>query len=317
MLFLCSVVLPVCGETARIVLFPNEYKSKPRLPSPYTVPYGVEYLTILTPTGYAVIPVTQEDGEIYSCMYYKTGKGKQLMVGERDFPSLGKTGLHSVPELDEKKYITGRKIGLINYLARPGRFSTPGFIGKDEDIISVLKNDNRIVSNLGLKHRDLAKPLFHVWNAILGGYLGTRRISNAAVYYYGHQLIINATEGKGYQESIFHDEIEGKWDIEISRELKPEEISILKKAFPDIAENAMTRLIRKLTTLHVSEMNPFYIMRYGFYEGYTEFRADPVAISLIFGLKPLRDIIDIFGKDLYGVMCPVPRGYKISAWNGE
>jgi len=35
---------------------------------------------------------------------------------------------------------------------------------------------------------------------------------------------------------------------------------------------------------------PYYIMRYGFYEGHTDYRADPVAISFIFGLKSLQEI---------------------------
>ncbi len=310
-LFIIFIFTPVSllCETGKPVLFPNLYESKPGVPSPYTLGTSgdnvySEYITIRMPTDnkYAVIDVTQENGEIYSCMYFLHGKGKQMFVGDRDFRSLGINGLHSEEELDGKKYITGRNIDLINYLAKPGRFSYTGFLGKDEDIISVLKSDNKIVTMLGLKHRDLAKPLFHVWNAILGKYFGPRSVKNGLVFYNGHEIYINAESGKGHQESIFHDEVEGMWNIKIHRDLNSEEIDLLKRNFPAFSNEKMKRLIEKLSSIRISEMNPFYIMRYGFYEGNTSYRADPVAVSLIFGLRSLEEIIGIFNTNLFKVM---------------
>lgn len=46
----------------------------------------------------------------------------------------------------------------------------------------------------------------------------------------------------------------------------------------------------RLTRLRTGEMEPYYIMRYGFYEGHTEYRVDPIAIVVTFGLKPLTEI---------------------------
>jgi hypothetical protein len=46
-------------------------------------------------------------------------------------------------------------------------------------------------------------------------------------------------------------------------------------------------------------MVPYYIMRYGFYEGHTDYRADPVAISFIFGLRSLKEIEAAFEGNLY------------------
>ncbi|MCK4890156.1 MAG: hypothetical protein KAS21_05175 [Candidatus Aminicenantes bacterium] len=305
-LLICILLLfsSTAGSQPDFELYPHVYKSRPDLPSPYITSDGRELITIKTLQGFLLVPVTQENGEIYSCMYYLSGKGKQLYVGNRDFLSLGKSGLHSDAELDKKIYITGRKIELINYLARPGGFSRSGFIGGNENIISVLKNDNRIVKLLGLKHNDLAKPLFHVWNSILGKYLSKRSVNNAIIFYNDHKIVINAEAGKGYQESIFHDEVEGKWNIHIKKELKESELKILNKIFPLLSKEKMSKFITRLTGIQISEMNPFYIMRYGFYEGHTDFRADPVAITLIFGLRSLKDIINILGKDLYKIMCP-------------
>ncbi|MCK4835997.1 MAG: hypothetical protein KAT17_05135, partial [Candidatus Aminicenantes bacterium] len=54
-----------------------------------------------------------------------------------------------------------------------------------------------------------------------------------------------------------------------------------------------------LCSIHFSEMAPYYIMRYGFYEGHTDYRADPIAIAFIFGLKSLKEIDNIFQGKLY------------------
>ena len=52
----------------------------------------------------------------------------------------------------------------------------------------------------------------------------------------------------------------------------------------------MEALLKKLSHLHISEMAPYYIKRYGFYEGHTDYRADPIAIAWIFGLRSIEQI---------------------------
>jgi len=94
--------LSLLCDPGKPLLFPNLYKTKPDMISPYIL--GTpghtlydEYITIRMPDdkGYAVIPVTQESGKIYSCTYFLNGKGKQMFVGDRDFRSLGINGFHS------------------------------------------------------------------------------------------------------------------------------------------------------------------------------------------------------------------------------
>jgi hypothetical protein len=46
-------------------------------------------------------------------------------------------------------------------------------------------------------------------------------------------------------------------------------------------------------------MVPYYIMRYGFYEGHTDYRADPIAIAWIFGLRNIEQIEAAFDGGLY------------------
>ena len=49
-------------------------------------------------------------------------------------------------------------------------------------------------------------------------------------------------------------------------------------------------------------MVPYYIMRYGFYEGHTSYRADPIAISIILNLKSLEEIDNVFDGELDKVL---------------
>jgi hypothetical protein len=62
--------------------------------------------------------------------------------------------------------ISGRLLAEITDLGRPGRLSIDGFPAEDEDIFSVLKGDNRLVTKLGLAHAELARPLRHVCSMI-------------------------------------------------------------------------------------------------------------------------------------------------------
>ncbi len=64
----------------------------------------------------------------------------------------------------------------------------------------------------------------------------------------------------------------------------------------------MDALVRSLTRIRTGEMEPHYVMWYGFYEGLTPWRTDPVAIALIFGLRTLEEIEAAFPGRLYELM---------------
>lgn len=64
----------------------------------------------------------------------------------------------------------------------------------------------------------------------------------------------------------------------------------------------MAALLKKLSHIHTGEMVPYYIMRYGFYEGHTDYRADPIAIAWIFGLRSLEQIEAAFSGRLDKVL---------------
>ena len=61
-------------------------------------------------------------------------------------------------------------------------------------------------------------------------------------------------------------------------------------------------LITQLTRMQTGEMEPYYIMRYGFYEGHTPWRVDPIAIAFIFGLRSLEEIEAAFPGTLHEVL---------------
>ncbi|MFC1604163.1 hypothetical protein ACFL5F_03960 [Planctomycetota bacterium] len=196
--------------------------------------------------------------------------------------------------MNRTRIIAGRSIVEIAELGRPGRSSGAGFMSDDEDIISVIKGDNRLVKQLGLRHPQTAKPLFHIWNMILRDVelsrMGKFWEPFEYILYNGQKVFVKAEGTKCWQESLFDDEILGKFEIEIWREPDREEKKFLNEKYPDLNKDQMAALLKKLSCIHTGEMLPYYIMRYGFYEGHTDYRADPLTIAWIFGLRSLEQI---------------------------
>ena len=81
--------------------------------------------------------------------------------------------------------------------------------------------------------------------------------------------------------------------------MEQEEKAFLASHYPHLSEAEMTEFIKQLSYIFTGEMVPYYIMRYGFYEGHTDYRADPIAIAFIFGLKTLEEIEAAFPGKIY------------------
>ena len=303
--------------------FPHTYDQWPELPSPYMMKDGTEIVVALTKDNkFTLIPVTVEKGEPLGYREKDWDKIRVLEVDAEDFPTLARTGLHSEIELDYTRQITGRSIAEITDSGRPEGSSGAGFMGKDEDIISVLKGDNRLVKKLGLTHPQLAKPLFHVWNiARWIGYTSRsvgRSIGGIDNFMYNRKKVrLISAGGRGWQSSIFNDEILGMYHLEFCIELNEDEKAFLREKYSNLSSEQMTDFLKMLSHIHTGEMVPFYIMRYGFYEGHTGYRADPIAISLIFGLRSLEEIEKAFEGNLYKALTEDFTRENISAGEGE
>ncbi len=276
------------------ILYPHTYEECPDLPSPFISGDNEEFLISQTGKEFTIIPVTVENGEPFDYVGGNfSNKGRQLEVDAKDFPMLAETGLHSEKKLEGTLSITGRPLSEINRLGRPGILSGSGFMGEDEDIISVMQKDNRIVSALGLIHPRLSRPLFQIFNIILARMNPSIRVfPENKILYNRNWVSVKYQAGKGWQESIFDDEILGFWQIEIKRDFTPEENKFFAEKFQALDEQEKSELKERLSHIRIGEMVPFYIQRYGFYEGSTPYRADPLAISFIFGLKSLEEISD-------------------------
>jgi hypothetical protein len=287
-------------------LYPELLQKKPDIPSPFTTKDGVEIVIAITKNGkYTLIPVTVENGEPSDYDQPKRGKGGELEVDTLDFPILARTGLHSEIELDQTRTITDRSIAEITVIARPGQYSSAGFISQDEDIISVLKGDNRLVKRMGLTHRQIVKPLFHVWNLVLAGIQQGKWTDEAmnikSILYYGREINLKFS-GKGFQESIFNDEILGEYHLEMWREVDQNERALLTEKYASLSEEELADLLNKLSHIHTGEMVPYYATWYGFYEGHIDFRADPIALAFVFGLRSVGEIENTFAGDLYNIL---------------
>ena len=285
--------------------FPHTYDKRPELPSPYTMKDGTEILAGITKDNkFTLIPVTVEKGESLGYREEDWDKIRILEVDGEDFPTLARTGLHSEIELDYTRRITGRSIAEITDSGRPEGSSGAGFMSQEEDIISVLKGDNRLVKKLGLTHSQLAKPLFYVWNIARWLSYTSRSVGRSVggidyFLYNRRKVRLLHAGGRGWQSSIFNDEILGMYHLEFCIELDEDEKTFLQEKYSNLSNEKMTDFQKILSHIHTGEMVPFYIMRYGFYEGHTGYRADPIAISLLFGLRSLEEIEKAFEGNLY------------------
>jgi hypothetical protein len=291
-------------QGATYPLYPVALEDNPGMPSPYRAADGSEYVVGITSSGqYTIFHVTVENREDLEEVWYT--QGRQLVVDTADFPTLAATGLHSEEELTQTQSVTGRPVQHITGTGRPDQYSGEGFLASDESILSVLLGDNRLVQRLGLTHPDLARPLFHVCNiiqAVMSDSVHVKRGDQQAILYNDRKINLKFSGAKGWQESIFDDEILGYWEIEIGRELNDNELALLSNQHTDLPEEAYSQMIRRLSNIHTGEMVAYYVMRYGFYEGHTGYRADPLAIASIFGLRTIKDINEIFGVGLHAAL---------------
>ncbi len=115
------------------------------------------------------------------------------------------------------------------------------------------------------------------------------RIELDALIYNGHEIKFEIQGSRGWQESIFNDEILGTGYIHVWRELNSKEIDFLKINYSQLSPTQFEQLQEMVSRFHTSEMVLFYINRYGFYEGHTEYRPDTVTVALIFGLTLIED----------------------------
>jgi hypothetical protein len=288
-----DVTGPIEWQGRPYPLYPATLGGDPGLPSPHASAGGVVTVTARLRDGtFALVPAMLTEG--------------QRFVDAEDFPELARSGRHDETALYEKKEITGRSIQEITRLAGPGGLSTAGFLAAGEELISVLVGDNRLVTALGLTHRELAEPLFHVVNMLetnIGVVWRNHSWDDLEGLVYNDRTILLTGKGtKGGQKSIFADGIEGAWDLDIWREMDEEELAFLEKTYAHLAETQRAELFNRLSRIHTGEMVPQYIMRYGFYEGHTGYRADPIAIAFIFGLRTLEEIEAAFPGRLHGAL---------------
>jgi len=303
-----SVIYPSI-DTGTIPVFPFTLIENPLQPSPAVSWDGREFVLVrMEDNRYAWFDATAENGDSLNYKKRKQGKGNQVLVDKTDFPSFATTGIHSEEEIRKTRSITGRSVSRITVDGRPGGSSDTGFMAGDETILSVIMNDNRMIQKLGLKHPDLARPLLHLWN-ISNARDKYNKYAPAEERIYLQSLLFESKEigfkisgGRGWQESIFNDEILGSYHLEVRRDLDPGEEEFLKEQYGSLPANEFKELKRKISTLHTGEMVPYYINRYGFYEGHADYRAEPLAIAFIFGIRSLEEIHHASGGDLYGYL---------------
>jgi predicted lipase len=111
-----------------------------------------------------------------------------------------------------------------------------------------------------------------------------------SIFYNGHEIALKIRCTKSFQNSIFFDNLQCTYDMEIGRTLTRDEEVYIDKTYSKFSESEQMEIKKKLSEIRVGEIIPYYIQRYGFYEGHTMWRADPLAIAFIFGIKSLKEL---------------------------
>lgn len=278
-------------------LYPATLATCPDIPSPCTTAGGHEFVVIqLHDATFAIADVTRTDHD------------RQCDRDTDDFPQLGLTGRHDPDQLHALTHINGLPLADIDRDAAPGALSTEGFVAADETVRSVLLGDDALVAAMDLTHAELARPLLHVWN-LMQTDLDLGRWSMAdhqwlnvrAMKYNGHWVLLDAHDTKGGQQSPFGDGLEGGFWIVIRRALTPQEEEFLHAHYDHASPSAWDPMHGTLTRLWIGDMEAYYIQWYGFYEGHTDWRADPVGIARIFGLRSLPRLEQAFPGQLHRV----------------
>jgi hypothetical protein len=161
-------------------LYPERLAVCPEIPSPVRLQEGTEVVIVLTVDGrYTLVPVTVENGSPLNYAQRPWGKGRQLEVDGADFPALAATGRHDEMELRQVTTITGKSVAELTEQGRPMVLSGAGFLAQD---------------GVG------------------------RRQATYRLRYHGREISVQWEGSRGWQESLFADEIQGK---ACSRGLRP------------------------------------------------------------------------------------------------
>jgi len=293
-------------NSENLKLIPDYYTVEPSISSPVMSETDRELVLIEINNGrYTWIDATVENGAPFDYKRKLYGKGNQLLADEEDFSGLARKGIHSEKDLRNTKIITKHSVSQITVDGRPWGSSGVGFMAEDETIMSVIYADNQTVKKLSLTHPDIARPLFHIWNIsrefenFSSDTVTGEQLELTALVYNGLRISMKISGSRGWQESIFDDEILGTGHMQIWREMNSKELDFLAKNYAHLSHDELGKLQKMLCNIQTGEMVLFYINRYGFYEGHTEYRVDPIAVALIFGLKSIEDVHMACEGDLY------------------
>lgn len=275
--------------------YPQQFKEKPSIPSPVESHGETWIVGKVRDGGYMIIPVTVKDGPLnIPCHFSFIGRGMESHINGEDFPRLLDKGFHDEEMLKSLTMVTGRLAKDITQIGRPQGVSWSGFMASDESLQSVLIGDNHLVKTMKLKHRDLAKPLFHIWNLVVVEHEHNRMTYHGptleSIFYGGQEVFLDIRCTKCFQYSIFYDNLQCTYDMRIGRNLTKDEESYIDNRYSGLPKSKQEALKKKLSEINVGEIIPYYIQRYGFYEGHTSWRADPIAIAFIFSIKSLEQI---------------------------
>ncbi len=186
-------------------------------------------------------------------------------------------GVNTNETIAQLTQLNGRTIAQIESDSRPGvdaqiaalngryirstALSDAGFLGSTERLKDVLLADNTFVTSQGLNHQQLVEPLFYAMN-----FLESTGSQSGRFRYKGNLYEASYQQWRGIVESPFHDGLRPSRDYTVTN-------------------------LETGASLGFSQAVPYFIQRYGFYEGNTPYRVDPKRILEVFFTKQDDEIL--------------------------
>ncbi len=168
-----------------------------------------------------------------------------------------------IDELERTGALNGISLEELEERMRPGEMSDSGFLGKNERLLDVLREDQATVDRLGVTHKEIARVLKEVVGFGYGKYEG---------HYKGRTYQVNAEMTFGFQDSPFTGSDRTKIEYD------PNEISDGTDFFITDTETG--------EEISFGGLVIFLIEKYGFYEGKdTRYRLSPDKIVEFFRIK--------------------------------
>ena len=207
-----------------------------------------------------------------------------FLLDKADPDKVMATNIRSFHDITNLKEINGVAISKIESRARPGKWASSGFLGKEESLLNVLQKDWKTVNALGTTHIELADHLKSIWDIALENFQNSREPESLIAYNFSK--LKDNTINKHHKIKLFN----GYMGITcgMQGDIFFNGTVLNENGFGWPGEAWGSHLVLKNPknneAIILGEGVINYIRKYGFYEGgeNNPYRIDPIRLASVF-----------------------------------